>query len=86
MCSWFTLAFLAAASAFTWLGVRLLGVRLGPTDWLDAVDLKMTNKNLKFVCNHDDKEVKIQPVVVVETTSVAGYTSCTLQPVRFWGS
>ena len=40
---WFTLAFLAAASALTWLGVRLLGVRLGPTDWLDAVDLKMTH-------------------------------------------
>ena len=33
--------FLAAASALTWLGVRLFGVRLGPTDWLDAVDLKM---------------------------------------------
>ena len=46
MRSWFTLAFLAAASALTWLGVRLLGVLLGPTDWLDAVDLeKMTNKN-----------------------------------------
>ena len=33
-----TLAFLAAASALTWLGVRRLGVR-GPTDWLEVVDL-----------------------------------------------
>ena len=37
-----TFAFLAAASAFTWLGVRLFGVRLGPTDWLDAVDLELS--------------------------------------------
>ena len=63
MNSWFTLAFLAAASALTWLGVRLLGVRLGPTDWLDAVDLGMTNKNLisgsSATDDSDHKLVKI---------------------------
>ena len=35
-----TLAFLAALSALTWLGVRRPGVREeGPTDWLEVVDL-----------------------------------------------
>ena len=57
MNSQFTLAFLAAASALTWLGVRLLGVRLGPTDWLDAVDLGMTNKNLISATGDPDHKV-----------------------------
>ena len=48
MSSWFTFAFLAAASALTWLGVRLLGVRLGPTDWLDAVDLKIKESHVRL--------------------------------------
>ena len=57
MSSWFTFAFLAAASALTWLGVRLLGVRLGPTDWLDAVDLGMTNKNLISATGDPDHQM-----------------------------
>ena len=51
--------FLAAASALTWLGVRLFGVRLGPTDWLDAVDLRMIFIKKSYTAIRLAKMVKI---------------------------
>ena len=79
--------FLAAASALTWLGVRLFGVRLGPTDWLDAVDLRVIFIKKCLILPKDWRPIwsRFQPVVVVDS-GVAGHASGSLHPVWFWSS